>query len=153
MSYKQRLEACGIDWPTLSRPDLPFAPTIRVGDVLYVSGQIPEILDDIPSTGQVGREIDLEAAQKSARVCAANIIYWVDKALDGDLDRVVQLAKMNIFISAVPGFTDYSQVGNGASEVMRAVFGSRGEHARCALGMGGLPANVPVEIDAVFHVR
>ena len=64
LSYKQRLEACGIDWPALTRPDLPFAPTIHVDGLLYVSGQIPEIGDDIPHTGQVGREIDLETAQK-----------------------------------------------------------------------------------------
>lgn len=153
MNYKERLESCGVGWPKLSRPDLPFAPTRRIGDTLYVSGQIPEVADEIAYIGQVGKEIDIETALQSAKVCAANIVYWVEKALGGDLDRVVHLAKLNIFINAVPGFTAYSQVGNGASEIMNVVFGERGEHARCAIGMAGLPANVPVEIDAVFQVR
>lgn len=153
MTYRQRLEALDIAWPELARPDLPFAPAVRVGDIIYISGQIPEVGDDIRDIGQVGAEFDLASAQKSAQLCAANVIYWLDKELGGDLDRVIQIAKLTIYVNAVPGFTGYSQVGNGASEVMNAVFGARGEHARCALGMGGLPANVPVEIDAVVHVR
>lgn len=152
-SYRTTLEACGIAWPELSRPNLPFAPTKRIGDILYVSGQIPETLSDIVFTGKVGAEIDVETALKSAKLCAANVIYWVDQALDGDLDRVIQLAKLTIFINAAPGFAAFSQIGNGASEVMNAVFGERGEHARSAVGMAGLPANVPVEVEAVFHVR
>jgi enamine deaminase RidA (YjgF/YER057c/UK114 family) len=152
-SYKEKLEGCGVEWPRLSRPDLPFSPTKRIGDVLYVSGQIPEVVGDVAYVGKVGDEVDIEAALKSARICAANIIYWVDNALGGDLDRVVQLAKLTIFINAVPGFTAFSQIGNGASAVMNAVFEERGEHARSAIGMAGLPANVPVEIAAVFHVR
>lgn len=153
MTYRQRLEALDIAWPELARPDLPFAPAVRVGDIIYISGQIPEVGDEIVDIGQVGAEFDLAGAQRSARLCAANVIYWLDKELGGDLDRVIQIAKLTIYVNAIPGFSAYSQVGNGASEVMNAVFGARGEHARCALGMGGLPANVPVEIDAVVHVR
>jgi len=151
--YQSKLQSCGIEWPQLTRPDLPFVPTRRVGDMLYVSGQIPEVLNDIPFIGQVGAEIDVDTALQCARICAANIIWWVDRALDGDLDRVIQLAKLTIFINAIPGFCAYSLVGNGASEVMNTVFGERGEHARSAIGMAGLPANVPVEIEAIFQVR
>ncbi|MCF1480301.1 RidA family protein [Agrobacterium vitis] len=81
--YKKRLEDLGIEWPKLSRPNLPFSPTRRLGDVLYVSGQIPEVLSDIALVGKVGQEIHMEAALHSARICAANAIYWVDQALDG----------------------------------------------------------------------
>lgn len=151
--YRKNLEACGIAWPELARPNLPFAPTKRIGDVLYVSGQIPEAAGEIAFTGKVGAEIDIETALESARLCAANAIYWVSDALGGDLDRVVQLAKLTIFINATPGFTTFSQIGNGASEIMNAVFGARGEHARSAIGVAGLPANVPVEVEAVFHIR
>ena len=153
MPYRKRLEELDIAWPMLSRSALLFAPAVRVGDLVYVSGQIPEVGDDIVATGQVGGEIDLAAAQRSARLCAANVIYWLDKELDGDLDRVLKIAKLTVYVNAVPGFADFSQVGNGASELLMKVFGDRGEHARCSLGMGGLPANVPVEIDAVVHVR
>ncbi|KQW72448.1 RidA family protein [Ensifer sp. Root127] len=153
MAYKERLEALGVSWPTLTRPDMPFAPAVRVGDVIYISGQIPEVGDQIADVGQVGAEIDLARAKKSAQTCAANILFWLSHALDGDLDRVVRLSKLTVYVNAVAGFADFSQVGNGASEVMNAVLGDRGEHARCALGMSGLPANVPVEVDAIVHVR
>lgn len=151
--YKDKLAACGIDWPNLARPDLPFSPTTKVDNFLYVSGQIPEKGSDIAYVGQVGRDIDIETALESAKLCAANIIFWANAALDGDLDRVVRLAKLTVFVNAVPGFTAYSQIGNGASQVMNAVFGERGEHARSAIGVAGLPANVPVEVEAVFHIR
>ncbi|MDH7788560.1 enamine deaminase RidA (YjgF/YER057c/UK114 family) [Ochrobactrum sp. 19YEA23] len=151
--YKEKLAACGIVWPNLTRPDLPFSPTTKVDNFLYVSGQIPEKGSDIAYIGQVGGEIDMETALESAKLCAANVIFWANEALDGDLDRVVRLAKLTVFVNAVPGFTTYSQVGNGASQLMNAVFGERGAHARSAIGVAGLPANVPVEVEAVFHIR
>lgn len=153
MNYKARLEACGVSWPELSRPNLPFVPAHIVGDFLYVSGQIPEVGAEIAATGKVGTEVDAETALQCARICAANVIYWASHALGEDLDRVVKVAKLTIFVNAVPGFAGFSQVGNGASEVMNAVFGERGEHARSAVGMAGLPANVPVEVEAVFQIR
>ena len=153
MEYRKRLEGLGIAWPNLRRPDFPFAPVVRVGDTVYISGQIPEIGNDIVVTGQVGREIDLAAAQNAAALCGANIVYWLYKELDGDLDRVARIAKLTVYVNAVPGFDAFSQVGNGASVFFLKLFGARGEHARAALGMAGLPANVPVEVDAIVHVR
>jgi len=153
VTYRTKLEEAGMGWPALMRPDLPFAPAVRVGDIVYVSGQIPETADGAVVTGKVGRDIDLAGAQRSAALCAANVIYWLDRHLDGDLDRVVRIAKLTVYVNAVPDFTGFSQVGNGASELMQKVFGDRGEHARCALGMGGLPLDVPVEVDAIVQVR
>lgn len=153
MSYRKTLSELGIDWPALASPDLPFAPAVRVGDIVYVSGQIPETADGAVLTGKVGHDMDLAGAAKSAALCAANVVYWLHEALGGDLDRVVRIAKLTVYVNAAPDFTGFSQVGNGASEVMRALFGGRGEHARCALGMGGLPLGVPVEVDAIVHVR
>lgn len=69
MSYRRRFEEFGVAWPSLERPALPFSPTVRVADIVYVSGQIPEIAQEIAAIGQVGREIDLAAAQNAARLC------------------------------------------------------------------------------------
>jgi len=153
MDYRARLEGCGVSWPELSRPNLPFVPAHIVGDFLYVSGQIPELGTAIAATGKVGAEVDTEAALQCARICAANVIYWANDALGDDLDRVIKVAKLTIFVNAVASFAGFSQVGNGASEVMNTVFGERGVHARSAVGMAGLPANVPVEVEAVFQIR
>jgi enamine deaminase RidA (YjgF/YER057c/UK114 family) len=152
MEYRKRLEQLGMAWPSLERPDFPFAPVVRVGDIVYVSGQIPEVGSDVVA-GQVGKEIDLAGAREAAALCGANIVYWLDKELGGDLDRVVRIARLTVYVNAVPGFDAFSQIGNGASEFFLKMFGARGEHARAALGMAGLPANVPVEVDAIVHVR
>lgn len=152
-AYQQRFQELGMSWPQVTRPDLPFAPAVRVGDLVYVSGQIPEIGTDIAFTGRVGQDIDVETAKKAAALCAANVVYWLHQELDGDLDRVVRFAKVNVYVNAVPAFSGYSQVGNGASELLLKIFDARGQHARAALGMGGLPLNVPVEVDAVVQVR
>lgn len=151
-NLEQRL-GLSFPWSPPIHPDVPFSPAARVDDIIYVSGQIPENGSEIMFAGQVGAEVDLADAQRAAALCAANIIHWVQCELDGDLDRVVRVAKVNIYVNAVAGFARHSQVGNGASAVFRRVFGERGEHARVALGMSGLPANVPVEVDAIIHVR
>ena len=104
MDYRKRLEELGMAWPSLERPDFPFAPAVRVGDIVYVSGQIPEIGSDIAAIGQVGKEIDLAGAQRAAALCGANIVYWLHKELGGDLDRVVRIAKLTVYVNAVAGF-------------------------------------------------
>lgn len=152
MDYKEKLAEVGYDWPNVLPNDLPFEPLVRVGDMVYVSGQIPERGEDILYTGQVGPDVSADEARRAAGHCAANILFWLEREL-GDLDRVEQIAKVHVYINAARGFSDYSEVGNGASDVFRAVLGDRGRHARSALGMGGLPVNVPVEVDAIVRVR
>lgn len=152
MDYTEKLAELGLDRPDVAPNDLPFEPLVRVGDIIYVSGQIPERGEDILVTGQVGTDVSADAAHRAAGHCAANILFWLEREL-GDLDRVERIAKVHVYVNAAPGFSDYSEVGNGASEVFRAVLGERGRHARSALGMGGLPVNVPVEVDAIVHVR
>lgn len=152
-SFRDRFEQTGLTWPDIAPADFPFAPAIRVENVVYISGQIPEAGDDIAYTGKVGETISLEEAKQAAAMCAANILFWLSRELDGDLSRVVQVAKITVYVNAVAGFSDYSTVGNGASELLLKVLGDRGRHARAAIGMAGLPLNVPVEVDAIIHVR
>ncbi len=153
MSHIERFAEIGLQWPQVEAPDLPFSPAVRIGDIIYVSGQIPEVGDAIVSTGKVGGDVGLEQAQQAAAHCAANIIFWLHKVLDGELERVVRVAKVQVYVNAVAGFSDYSKVGNGASDVFRKILGAAGDHARSSIGVAGLPANVPVEVDAIVHVR
>ena len=152
MHYTEKLAEFGYDRPDVALNGMPFEPLVRVGDIIYVSGQIPERGEDILVTGQVGQDVSAEAAHRAAGQCAANILFCLEREL-GDLDRVERIAKVHVYVNAAPGFSGCSEVGNGASEVFRAVLGERGRHARSALGMGGLPVNVPVEVDAIVHVR
>lgn len=149
----QRFHELGLTPPNVDRADLPFAPCVRVGDVVYVSGQIPERGEEIGAVGKVGAEVSLEEARKAAETCAANVLFWLDRELQGDLDRVVRVAKLTVYVNAAPDFGQISQVGNGASELVLKILGARGEHARSALGMASLPLGVAVEVDAIVHVR
>ncbi|MBP0578232.1 RidA family protein [Labrys sp. LIt4] len=149
----ERFHEIGLTPPNVARADLPFAPCVRVGDILYISGQIPERGDDIAVIGKVGEGVSLDEAREAAELCAANALFWLDRELRGDLDRVVRIAKVTVYVNAAPGFSQISQVGNGASELFLKILGTRGEHARSALGMAALPLNVPVEVDAIVHVR
>lgn len=152
-SFRDRFEQAGLTWPDIAPANFPFAPAIRIDNIVYISGQIPEARDDIAYTGKVGDAINLDEAKQAAAICAANILFWLSKELDGDLSRVVQVAKITVYVSAVAGFSDYSTVGNGASELLLEVLGDKGRHARAAIGVAGLPLNVPVEVDAIIHVR
>src|SRR5882757_178656 len=110
---QDRFRELGLDWPTISKADLPFAPAVRIGDIVYISGQIPEVGDEIRFMGKVGADIDLQRAQKAAAVCAANVLYWLDSEIEGDLSRIVRIAKATIYVNAVDGFAQFSEVGNG----------------------------------------
>ncbi|QND52952.1 RidA family protein [Phyllobacterium sp. 628] len=151
-TFRDRFDELGLIWPDIAPADFPFAPATRIDNIVYISGQIPETRDDIAYTGKVGETVSPQDAKKAAALCAANILFWLSKELDGDLSRVVQVAKINVYINAVIGFSDFSIVGNGASELLLNVLGDKGKHARAALGMAGLPVNVPVEVDAIVHV-
>ncbi|OCC04148.1 hypothetical protein BA190_14790 [Labrys sp. WJW] len=143
----------GLTPPQVVRADLPFEPCVRIGDIVYISGQIPERGEEITAIGKVGDGVSLDEARKAAELCAANVLFWLDRELQGDLDRIVRVAKLTVYVNAAPGFNQISQVGNGASELLLRILGSRGEHTRSALGMAALPLGVAVEVDAIVHVR
>jgi enamine deaminase RidA (YjgF/YER057c/UK114 family) len=94
----------------------------------------------------------LEEAQRAARLCALNLLAVLQVALDGDLDRVVRCHRLGGFVYCTPGFTDVPKVINGASDLMFALFGERGRHARTAVGVASLPAGAAVEVDGIFEV-
>ncbi len=152
-TFRGRFEEIGLKWPAIAPADFPFEPAMRIDDIVYISGQIPDIGEDIAFTGKVGETVRIEDAKKAAEICAANILFWLSKELDGDITRVMQVAKVTVYINAIAGFADFSAVANGASELLLKILGDKGKHARAAIGMAGLPLNVPVEVDAVIHVR
>lgn len=147
---EERLAAAGIELPTPFAPIANYVPFVQSGNQLYISGQVS--LD--PSggiTGTVGEEVDLETAQKAARLCGINLLAQMKAAL-GDLDRVVRVVKLGGFVQAGPDFYEIPAVINGCSDVMVEAFGDAGRHARSAVGVYKLPKNFSVEVDAVVEV-
>lgn len=149
---EKRLAELGIVLPATSAPLANYVPSRRLGQSLYISGQVPAVGGKDQYTGKLGAEYGIEEGQAAARLCAINILAHLRDAVDGDLDRVVGVVRLGGFINAIPEFTDHPKVLNGASDLMVEVFGDAGRHARAAVGVYSLPRNVPVEVDAIFEI-
>jgi enamine deaminase RidA (YjgF/YER057c/UK114 family) len=140
---------------TLQEPRAPMAnyvPFVRTGNMLTVSGQV--CLDGdgkLVAKGQLGGGVSIEDGQKAARACAINLLAQVKAAL-GSLDKVVRVVRLGGFINSAVGFTDGPKVMNGASDVIVAVFGDKGKHARSTVGVAALPSDAAVEVEGLFEV-
>ena len=148
-----RLSTQGFTLPTPPTPAAAYVPAVRTGSLLHIAGQVPVRDGQFRYVGKVGVDFDLAAAQACAREVALNVLAQVKAALDGDLDRVVRVVKLNGFVNCAPDFVQQPQVMNAASELMVVAFGEAGRHARSAVGVASLPFGVAVEIDGVFEVR
>jgi enamine deaminase RidA (YjgF/YER057c/UK114 family) len=118
--------------------------------LIHISGQV-SVDAQGGVRGVVGEDVDLELAQGAARLCAINLISQIKAACDGDLGRVRRIVKLGGFVQAGPAFFDIPKVVNGASDLMVAVFGDAGRHARSAVGVYRLPMNFAVEVDAIVE--
>ena len=147
-----RLAELGIQLPPVTAPKANYVAVRHAGSLMFVSGQVPQADGRDIHIGQVGRELTLEEGQQAARLCAINIIAQLSAALDGNLDRVTGCIRLGGFVNTAAGFGEQPQVLNGASDLIVAVFGEAGRHARAAVGVASLPRNVAVEVDAIFEV-
>ncbi|QPC41626.1 RidA family protein [Kaustia mangrovi] len=147
-----RLNELGITLPEPAAPVANYVPYVVSGNLVFISGQVTLGPDGVEYQGKVGADFTTEEAAKAARLCGLNVIAQLKAACGGDLDRVVRCVKLGGFVNAVPDFTDHPKVINGCSDLMVEVFADKGRHARFAVGAGGLPLNVAVEVDAVFEI-
>lgn len=147
-----RLQELGLELPEAAAPVANYVPYVIDGKQLWIAGQVPFWNGSIKYTGVVGQDVPVEEAVDAARICALNILAQTKAAL-GDLDKVARIVKLGGFVNGAPGFTDQPKVINGASDLMVEIFGDKGKHARSAVGAGGLPLGVPVEIDAVIAIE
>jgi enamine deaminase RidA (YjgF/YER057c/UK114 family) len=148
MSPEEKLAELGIELPNLEVGDRPLIPWVRTGNLLFLSGRTP----GSGPTGQVGAEVSVEDAYAAARDCAIGQL-GVAKAALGDLSKIVRVVKVLGMVNSAPGFGGQPQVINGFSDLLVEVFGENGRHARSAVGMAGLPNNVPVEVEVIFEVE
>jgi enamine deaminase RidA (YjgF/YER057c/UK114 family) len=142
-----------IELPQASTPSANYVPSVRSGNLLFISGQVCQWNGERRFVGRVGREFTLEEGQQAARLCGLNVVAHVRAALDGDLDRVVRVVRLGGFVNSADDFVQQPLVVNGASDLMVEIFGDAGRHARTALGVNVLPWNVAVEVEAIFEVR
>jgi enamine deaminase RidA (YjgF/YER057c/UK114 family) len=147
-----RLRELGVTLPASAPPAANYIPAVRVGDMVYISGQISQGPDGLVK-GKVGADLDIAAGAAAARLCGIGIVAQLSNVLGGDLDRVVRAVKLTGFVNSVPDFTDQPKVINGCSDFLVEVFGDAGRHARSAISAGALPLGVAVEVEAIFQVR
>jgi enamine deaminase RidA (YjgF/YER057c/UK114 family) len=147
-----KLKDLGIELPAPPTPVASYVPTVRTGNLVFVSGQITSAPDGLKYIGTVGKELSPEDGKAAARLCAINLLAQIKAACGGDLDRVTRCVKLSVFINAVPGFTQHPEIANGASDLMVEVFGEAGKHTRAAMGAGSLPRNVACEIEAIIEI-
>jgi enamine deaminase RidA (YjgF/YER057c/UK114 family) len=151
MSIDARLAELGLSLPEPAAPVAAYVPVVVSGGLAYVSGQV-SIVDGHLLRGRLGEDLGLEQGIAAARACGMMILAQLNAAL-GSLDRVERVVKLGVFVNSAPGFTEQPQVANGASELMVAVFGEAGKHARSAVGVPVLPLGVAVEVDAIVAIR
>jgi len=153
MSISARLNDLGITLPQAAAPAGNYVPWVRQGDLVIVSGQLPLRDGKIVTTGLLGASVSLEDGAAAARLCAINLLAQVQAACDGDLERVAQVVRLGGFVACTADFTDHPKVINGASDLMVAVLGDAGRHARAAVGCPSLPLNACVEVEGMFALR
>lgn len=147
----ERLTELGLSLPAVATPLAAYVPAVRVGDLVFTSGQLPSVDGRLVATGQVGAGVSPEQAADCARTAALNALAAVaDQA--GSLDAVVRIVKVVVFVASASDFTGQPQVANGASEFFGAVFDEHGEHARSAVGVAALPLGAPVEVEVIAEV-
>ncbi|PKB14259.1 enamine deaminase RidA (YjgF/YER057c/UK114 family) [Novosphingobium kunmingense] len=151
MSIDARLAELGITLPEAAAPVAAYVPVVIAGDMAFVSGQI-SFVDGQLVKGKLGADVSVEQGILAAQGCGLMILAQLKAAL-GSLDRVERVVKLGAFVNSTDNFTDQPKVANGASELMVAVFGEAGKHARAAVSANSLPLGVAVEVDAVVALR
>ena len=146
----RKLAELGLSLPEAAAPVASYVPVVEAHGLLHLSGQLP-FVDGSLVTGRLGDGVSLEDGQAAARACGLMIVAQLKKYL-GDLARVERIVKLGVFVNSTADFTDQPKVANGASDLMVALFGDIGKHARSAVGVPTLPLGAAVEIDAVVQV-
>lgn len=147
-----RLAELGITLPTPAKPVAAYIPTVRTGNLVFVSGQIPMADGKLLAQGRVGREVSPEEGIRCARQCTFNGLAAL-RAATGSLDRVKRVVRVGCFVACDAGFHGQPGIANGASELLVEIFGENGRHARAAVGCSDLPLGAPVEVEFVFEVE
>lgn len=150
--FQEQAAALGYSFDGPIKKGGHYAPIVRDGSLLYVSGQIPRVGDEVVVVGAVGADVSLERAQLAAKIDAMRALALVDREVGG-LDRIIAVPRMMVFIRSAPSFTQQSEVADAASDLLAAILGPIGVHARTSVGVLQLPKGAAVEIDFIFKVR
>lgn len=151
-SIQSRLAQEGVTLPQVAAPAANYLPFMRSGNLVFTAGQLPLVDGKLAITGKLGADVDTTGGQVAARLCAVNLLA-VAQAAAGSLEKIGRVVKLTVFVASTPDFTEQHLVANGASNLLVAILGDKGKHARSAVGTAALPLDAPVEIEAVFEIE
>ena len=146
------LKELNIKLPEAPSPVGAYVAFKKTKNLLFISGQLPISSDGNMLKGKIGKSLTLEDGQKASKLCVVNILSQAKKALDGDLNKIKNCIKITGYVNSTDEFTEQPKVINPASEILSAVFGDKGKHARAAVSTNSLPLGAAVEIDAIFEI-
>jgi enamine deaminase RidA (YjgF/YER057c/UK114 family) len=153
--FDNAVERLGITLPAAPKPVASYVPFVRTGKLVYISGQLPSKDGKVQATGLVGGAggLSVEQGAEAAKLCAINALAVLKDACNGDLDQVARVIRIGVWVQSANGFDQQSKVANGASDLLVAIFGDAGKHARAAVGTNALPLNAAVEVELLVELR
>ena len=151
--YDDALKRLGIELPPAPKPVASYVAFVRTGNLVFISGQLPSKEGKVVYAGAVPSAVSLEDGVEAAKLCAINAIAVLKDACIGELSKVVRIVRIGVFVQSADGFDGQPKVANGASDLLAAVFGEAGKHARAAVGVNALPLNAAVEMEMVVELK
>ena len=151
MSAEENLKKLNINLPKAPDPVGAYVASKIVGNMIFISGQLPLDADGKLIKGKVGKELNLEQAQGAAKICAINLLAQVKK-ISGSLDKVKGCVKITGYVNSIDSFVDQPKVINGASDLISKIFGDKGKHTRAAVSVNSLPLGAAVEVEGIFEI-
>ncbi len=151
-TFEKRLAELGVTLPDAPAPAANYVPYVQVGNIVYISGQVPMDADGF-ITGKLGDNMSIEDGAAAAKACAIGLLAQVKAACGGDLDRLVRAVKLTGFVNSTAEFGDQPKVINGASDFLVEALGDAGRHSRSAVSAASLPFGVAVEIEGIFEIK
>lgn len=150
---EQKLAELRLIVPVAAAPVANYVGYTMQGRTVYIAGQLPFKDGKLAYIGKLGTDVSVEDGYEAGKVCAINILAHLKSACDGDLDRVARVLRLSGFVNSTPEFTEIPKCVNGASDLMVAIFGAAGRHARTAIGVASLPGGAAIEVDAIVELK
>jgi enamine deaminase RidA (YjgF/YER057c/UK114 family) len=150
--FDSRLKELGIQLIPPTKPIASYVKAVRTGNLIFLAGHGPTKADGSNITGKVGKDLSLEQGVEAAKITAVSLLSTLKNEI-GDFNKVKRIVKVNAWVNCHSDFTDQPKVINGCSDLLVAVFGEKGKHARAAVGTNALPLNIAVEIEMIVEVE
>jgi len=148
MGVEEKLKALGLSLPEAPRPVAAYIPAVKIDNMVYTAGQLAFVKGELQYKGRLGKDLTVEEGYESARICALNALAAV-KGVAGSLDNIERIVRVTGYVNSTGDFTDQPRVLNGASELLKELFGETGLHARSAIGVNALPLGASVEVELI----